>query len=70
MIDFESTRQNMKLLNKSELAKRLDVTPALISLVSSGKYKPGNSSEKAARVILALRELRMLVEIPEEGDQP
>lgn len=45
---------NLKVINKNELAKRLDVTPALISLIASGKYTKSLEGPKARRVVLVL----------------
>lgn len=61
-IDYPQTMKNLKLINKNELAKRLDVTPVLIHLVASGKYK-FSTAPKAQKVLGAIRDLGMLAEV-------
>lgn len=64
-IDYAATQENLKLFNKAQLARNLQVTPPLISLIASGKYPYDLESPKAKRVLDAFRKLNVLVEIPE-----
>lgn len=64
MIDHERTMQNIKLINSAELARRIGCTPPLVHLVASGKYKHFDAP-KAQLVLQTLRDLKILVEVPE-----
>jgi hypothetical protein len=71
-IDFEATKENMKLINKRAFMREMArlhpdhaaVTPEVLFMLLGGYYS-GLGSPKAAQVIGYLRETGYLVEIPD-----
>lgn len=64
MIDHARTMENIRLINSAELARRIGCTPPLVHLVASGKYKHVDAP-KAQMVLQILRDLKILVEVPD-----
>jgi uncharacterized protein (DUF2342 family) len=64
-IDHEKTIERCRLLNNSELARQLQVTPSLVQMVIHGTY-PAMHSDNAQKILNKLRELGMLVEGSEQ----
>ncbi|MDO8970649.1 MAG: hypothetical protein Q7U74_08175 [Saprospiraceae bacterium] len=66
-IDFKKTAERIRVLNLSEVARQLHVSKQLVWRVATGGYwAPG--SVKSEMVLAKLRELGMLVEVPDDVD--
>lgn len=64
-INHEQTIERCRLLNNSELARQLGVTPSMVQMVIHGRYKTMHS-DNALAIIAKLRDLGMLVEIDDQ----
>jgi hypothetical protein len=63
-IDHAATAEKCRILNLSQLAQRLGVTPQLVSATIAGTYTHMHG-EKPQRVLAWLREAGFLVEVEE-----
>lgn len=66
-IDFKQTYENCRLFNQAAIARECNVDQAVVSRVIHGKY-PSMEGPKAQRVLSKLRDLHLLVEVPDDGD--
>ena len=66
-IDFVKTYENRKYIKLAAVARECDCTPPLVTAVMQGKYKT-MEGPKAQRVLSKLRDLHLLVEVPDDGD--
>jgi hypothetical protein len=66
-IDFVKTHENCRLIKVAAIARACEVTPPLVYAVIQGKYR-SMEGPKAQRVLDKLRDLHLLVEVPDDGD--
>lgn len=63
-INHIETMKRCKLINRNEVARQCNVSPPVVLHVARGDY-PYMDSDGAQRVLAKLRELNVLVEVPE-----
>jgi len=66
MIDLEATHNRVKACTIPAIARYCDATPSLVHMMLTRKYRSMHG-EKPQRVLARLRELGLLVEIPDDS---